>query len=274
MSIRARHCSRRRCGSCSAICHARHGPQAFPRLDSSLPFATRWFVIAPMKKLLVLVSCVAAVSLAAQAPQQPEPVPQAQTPIQGPTFRTGVDVIAVDVAVVDDRGKPVADLLPPDFAVKIDGQLRRVVSAEQVRIDVEAARKQAANPFETLYTTNLVPANGRMIVLAVDQGQIRIGAARALLATAVKFLDMLSPADRTAFVSFPEPGVYVDFTNDKLKLKLAMERVVGNQQRYTGKFNIGMRSEEHTSELQSPCNLVCRLLLEKKKYHINRLKDT
>src|SRR5256885_2723717 len=27
----------------------------------------------------------------------------------------------------------------------------------------------------------------------------------------------------------------------------------------------GGRSEEHTSELQSPCNLVCRLLLEKKK---------
>src|SRR5256885_6970606 len=28
------------------------------------------------------------------------------------------------------------------------------------------------------------------------------------------------------------------------------------------------RSEEHTSELQSPCNLVCRLLLEKKKKHL------
>src|SRR5256885_9563856 len=28
---------------------------------------------------------------------------------------------------------------------------------------------------------------------------------------------------------------------------------------------INTRSEEHTSELQSPCNLVCRLLLEKKK---------
>src|SRR3989454_5882905 len=27
----------------------------------------------------------------------------------------------------------------------------------------------------------------------------------------------------------------------------------------------GERSEEHTAELQSPCNLVCRLLLEKKK---------
>src|ERR1022692_1666693 len=31
------------------------------------------------------------------------------------------------------------------------------------------------------------------------------------------------------------------------------------------------RSEEHTSELQSPCNLVCRLLLEKKKaQHLSR----
>src|SRR5256885_5444032 len=29
---------------------------------------------------------------------------------------------------------------------------------------------------------------------------------------------------------------------------------------------IALRSEEHTSELQSPCNLVCRLLLEKKKH--------
>src|SRR2546426_3719851 len=28
---------------------------------------------------------------------------------------------------------------------------------------------------------------------------------------------------------------------------------------------LAVRSEEHTSELQSPCNLVCRLLLEKKK---------
>src|SRR2546426_5510413 len=35
---------------------------------------------------------------------------------------------------------------------------------------------------------------------------------------------------------------------------------------YEGLYCTGCeRSEEHTSELQSPCNLVCRLLLEKKK---------
>src|SRR5688500_18532321 len=33
----------------------------------------------------------------------------------------------------------------------------------------------------------------------------------------------------------------------------------------TGEHRLEIRSEEHTSELQSPCNLVCRLLLEKKK---------
>src|SRR2546426_6346873 len=33
----------------------------------------------------------------------------------------------------------------------------------------------------------------------------------------------------------------------------------------------GLRSEEHTSELQSPCNLVCRLLLEKKKKSTERI---
>src|SRR5215467_15959773 len=35
--------------------------------------------------------------------------------------------------------------------------------------------------------------------------------------------------------------------------------------RHTAGAPVLRRSEEHTSELQSPCNLVCRLLLEKKK---------
>src|SRR5256885_3351929 len=38
----------------------------------------------------------------------------------------------------------------------------------------------------------------------------------------------------------------------------------------TGSLYLHCRSEEHTSELQSPCNLVCRLLLEKKKKNDNK----
>lgn len=174
----------------------------------------------------------AAVSLGAQTASEPA--------AQGPTFRTGVDVVAVDVAVTDGNGRPVEDLLAPDFVIKIDGEVRRVVSADHVRIDVDAARREAANPFETLYTTNLKPPNGRMFVLAVDQLAIRFGGARGLLDTAAKFVDSLSPADRTAFVAYPDPGIQVGFTNDSLRLKQAMQRVVGRQQRFQGRFNIGV----------------------------------
>src|SRR2546426_11017640 len=45
-----------------------------------------------------------------------------------------------------------------------------------------------------------------------------------------------------------------------------LQRIVADVER---KMPTTLRSEEHTSELQSPCNLVCRLLLEKKKNVIN-----
>ncbi len=175
-------------------------------------------------------------------PQSPEQKPVEQPPPKGPTFRTGVELVTVDVGVSDERGRPVSDLLAPDFVVKIDGEVRRVVSAEHVRIDVEAAKKQAKEEAETetFFTSNLTAPNGRMIVIAVDQSNIRPGAARPLLASASKFLDRLSPADRIAFIAFPQPGVAVDFTTDHAKVRHAMGRVTGVQSRHRGRFNIGI----------------------------------
>ena len=161
-----------------------------------------------MKKLFAfaVVSTAAAVSLSGQS--------ETETAPQGPTFRTGIDLIAIDVSVVDGRGQPVEDLRAPEFYVKIDGEERRVVSAEHVKLDVEAARREAEDPFETLYTTNLRPTNGRQIVIAIDQLGIQLGGLRGLLASTTRFLDRLSPADRVALVAFPEPGVQVAFTDD------------------------------------------------------------
>src|SRR2546430_13682453 len=51
---------------------------------------------------------------------------------------------------------------------------------------------------------------------------------------------------------------------------IALKAVSDAQLSPDGKW-VAYRSEEHTSELQSPCNLVCRLLLEKKnKCHITK----
>src|SRR5256885_8709400 len=46
---------------------------------------------------------------------------------------------------------------------------------------------------------------------------------------------------------------------------IAAFEILGRAEDRNAKTAADARSEEHTSELQSPCNLVCRLLLEKKK---------
>ena len=219
-----------------------------------------------MRSLLAVLLSVAALAVVAgQAPQSPAPqtapaapapqTPSSQTPqpaptpppakapepVQGPTFRTGIDLVAIDVAVVDRNGRPVENLGAAEFSVKIDGEVRRVVSAELVKIDVEAAKKQVADKSETFYTSNLTPPNGRQIILAVDQINIRPGSLRPIMAAAQRFLDRLSPLDQIAFITFPEPGPRVSFTNDKLRLKLAMQGLIGQQPRTTsGQYNIGV----------------------------------
>src|SRR2546426_6878424 len=67
------------------------------------------------------------------------------------------------------------------------------------------------------------------------------------------------PPARKAFSSSRTPG------NPDLSASLPGPRT-GLAINFAGdRARAGSRSEEHTSELQSPCNLVCRLLLEKKK---------
>src|SRR5256885_7297163 len=68
------------------------------------------------------------------------------------------------------------------------------------------------------------------------------------------------------------PERYTDDHQDRLQ-RIIKAKLKGKKIEYEepeereGTQVIDLRSEEHTSELQSPCNLVCRLLLEKKKKH-------
>src|SRR5690348_17822482 len=65
--------------------------------------------------------------------------------------------------------------------------------------------------------------------------------------------DRMSPSDLVAVLTVSsQVQALQDFTNDKTKVVASLKR-----------------SEEHTSELQSPVHLVCRLLLEKKNRKLN-----
>ncbi len=67
-------------------------------------------------------------------------VAQQAAPPQTPTFRTGVELVTVDVNVIDRQGLPLRGLEPSDFTVTVAGQPRRVVSAEYRGRDRRAGR--------------------------------------------------------------------------------------------------------------------------------------
>src|SRR2546426_7841151 len=64
---------------------------------------------------------------------------------------------------------------------------------------------------------------------------------------------------------FHERDAHPERRHEVQELPRGEGRVPDQQRREPGRAREPRRSEEHTSELQSPCNLVCRLLLEKKK---------
>jgi VWFA-related protein len=181
------------------------------------------------------------------APQTPPPSGSAQTELKTggqsvPTFRAGIDLLTVDVSVLDGRGRPVEGLKPADFTVRINGQTRQVTAAEFVRADVEGAASKPGAPSALPNAPAVGPLAGRRIVIAVDQQHIPPGELTPLLKSAAAFVDRLTSRDQAAFVAFPEPGPRVDFTNDKARLRQAMQGLVGQPptRPRTAQFDIGL----------------------------------
>src|SRR2546426_3009861 len=65
---------------------------------------------------------------------------------------------------------------------------------------------------------------------------------------------------------YPSPPLRIDGVKVRTSLLALIVTAAAAHGQRRGRAR---RSEEHTSELQSPCNLVCRLLLEKKKKKIS-----
>ena len=114
---------------------------------------------------------------------------------QTPVFRSGVELLEVDVNVVDGNGGPIADLRSPEFTVSVDGKTRRVVSSEFIRDD-SGQRGAAARKGDPYVATNTDRPGGRLIVVVVDQNNITAGRTRDVILSLRKFIGQLGAPRR------------------------------------------------------------------------------
>ena len=162
----------------------------------------------------VLVACSAVTTTAQQAPQNPPPA-----------FRSGVELVTLDVGVIDKQGQPIRNLAAADFTVSVNGVARRVVSAEF--IDTQSAEARGT------YGRDVVPVSsnegagiGRLFVFVVDQATLDPGHVRNVANAASRFLSRLTFADRSALMVLPV-GPSVGFTWAHDRVRDALQRVTG-----------------------------------------------
>ena len=151
---------------------------------------------------------------------------------QLPVFRAGVELLEVDVGVVDGNGYPITDMSAEEFAVAVDGEPRRIVSAQFIDLRAAAVLRATAAGLvpatpAVSYTTNAADDRGRLIVLAIDRESISFGEGRRAMRAASDFLDTLGPNDQVGFVTVPPPGPKVDFTTDHRRVREKLEMAVG-----------------------------------------------
>ncbi len=194
-----------------------------------------------MKRLSLVFAFLVAWPLAAQeppvAPAKPE---EKAAPAETPVFTVGVDVVAVDVNVVDDRGNPYRGLGPEDFKVTVDGRPRRLVTVEYVDLSPDARqdRLRTPPPKELEYSTNEGFVSGRLVVVVIDRNNIRMGQGRQALASLGKLLDALDPNDRVAVIGIPGPSPNVDFTTDHAKVLKAAMSMPGHARFFSARLGL------------------------------------
>ena len=156
---------------------------------------------------------------------------QAPSPQPTQTFRSGVNVVQMDVSVLDDQRRPVRGLTAADFTVLEDGKPREIVAFTP--IDLPAVTAPAATPAAAWtrdiapdVATNDVPAEGRLVVIAFDWS-IRFQDSQLARRIATETVKSLGPGDQAAVVftsAFMTAGVPQNFTADRERLLAAINQ--------------------------------------------------
>jgi VWFA-related protein len=156
---------------------------------------------------------------------------------QAPVFRSGIEVMEVDVTVVDGKGMPVRDLRAPEFTVTVDGQPRRVISAEFIS-DSSTPGEPAPKERDPYVSNNTDRRPGRLIMLVIDRNNIDTHTLRGATEALKSFVSNIAPDDRVSLVTIPPPGPNVDFTTNRAQVLEAITRIMGQDDRFLSRFNV------------------------------------
>ena len=158
---------------------------------------------------------------------------------QQPVFRSGVDLVTIDVTVVGENGRQLDNLSAEQFQIKVDGTPRRIVRAVYVQNRSKAAAAQRTVDLSSYFSSNDEVPAGRLLLIAVDQQHIRRVEGLAALRGAADFIDQLDPADRVAAAPVNHVGP-LQFTNDHGSVKKYLQGLAGTQTTLRGQFNLGV----------------------------------
>ena len=144
-----------------------------------------------------------------------------------PRFRSGVEVTSIDVTVVDDDGHPVSDLSPADFTVRVDDTPRRVVSSEWVPRRPVTPVRPGELPSPLASRAKAIPDAGRLVLIVIDQPNIRYGGPIGHRAALGAFLDRLNPADPVGVINLGAGASSSSITTDRDEAKRILSKSVG-----------------------------------------------
>ena len=149
-------------------------------------------------------------------------VPQAQQS----TFRSGVDLVVLDVQVVDGTGQPRLGLGPSAFDVRIDGRRRQVVAADVLRYSSDSATGPLGAPAAGNSFADSPGTPGRTFVIAVDSMSLSSGDGAGVVRAAHAFVNGLTPSDRIGVAMLPR-GVSLGPTENHDAAHRALNQIVG-----------------------------------------------
>jgi VWFA-related protein len=145
-----------------------------------------------------------------------------------PVFRSGVDLVRVDVRVTDDNGRPIADLRPDEVQIKEEGAVRPVLLFRHVEAPRGTYTESAERTIVAQVSTNQGSPRGHVYVLVVDESHILPGREQRVRLAAERFLRAhVRPGDRVALYALPGPGPQIEFTADVARVLRELTAIRG-----------------------------------------------